>query len=101
VTDLLRPPRDPRLCQDDEKTVLPVELQTVGMMLESVGLQQVSVAGLRRQGGKAGLMRAYIEDAKTYAWHKTGVPPDQTVLILRQRISPAHTKWAQTASAIG
>ena len=101
VADLLRPPRDPRLCQDDEKTVLPVELQTVGMMLESVGLQQVSVAGLRRQGGKAGLMRAYIEGAKTYAWHKTGVPPDQTVLILRQLISPARTKWAQTASAIG
>ena len=59
------------------------------------------MAGLRRQGGKAGLMRAYIEGAKTYAWHKTGVPPDQTVLILRQLISPARTKWAQTASAIG
>src|SRR4029453_10054108 len=101
VADLLRSPRDPRLCQDDEKTVLPVELQTVGMMLESVGLQQVSVAGLRRQGGKAGVMRAYIEDPKSYAWHKTGVAPDQTVLILRQLISPARTKWAQTASAIG
>jgi formylglycine-generating enzyme required for sulfatase activity len=101
VADLLRSPRDPRLYQADEKTVLPVELQTVGMMLESVGLQQVSVAGLQRQGGKAGLMRAYIEDAKTYAWHKTGVPLDQTVFILRQLISPARTKWAQTASAIG
>jgi hypothetical protein len=101
VADLLRPPRDPLLCKDDEKTVLPVELQAVGLMLESVGLQQMSVTGRRRHGGKVGLMRAYIEDAKTYAWRKTGVPSDQTVLILRQLISPARTKWAQTASAIG
>lgn len=100
VDELLRPPRDPRLCQADEKTVLPVELQTVGMMLESVGSHSFSVAGLRRRGGKAGLMRAYIEDTKTYAWHKTGVPGDQALLILRQLISPAHTTWAQTAHAI-
>ncbi|MBM3226857.1 MAG: formylglycine-generating enzyme family protein, partial [Candidatus Tectomicrobia bacterium] len=82
------------------KTVLPVELQTIGMLLESVGVQHVSVAGLRRQGGKAGLMRTYIDDAKTYAWHKTGVPADQTLLVLRQLISPAGTKWAQTAAAM-
>jgi formylglycine-generating enzyme required for sulfatase activity/serine/threonine protein kinase len=100
VDELLRPPRDPRLCQADEKTVLPVELQTVGMMLESVGIHSFSVTGLRRRGGKAGLMRAYIEDTKTYVWHKTGVPGDQALLILRQLISPAQTKWAQTAHAI-
>jgi hypothetical protein len=100
VEELLRPPRDPRLCQADEKTVLPVELQTVGMMLESVGIHSFSATGLRRRGGKAGLMRAYIEDTKTYVWHKTGVPGDQALLILRQLISPAQTKWAQTAHAI-
>lgn len=101
VADLLRPPRDQRLCQEDEKTVLPVELQTIGMLLESVGVHQMSVAGLRRQGGKAGLMRTYLDDAKTYAWHTTGVPADQTLLVLRQLISPAGTKWTQTAAAIG
>jgi hypothetical protein len=101
VDDLLRPPRDPRLCQEDEKTVLPVELQTVGMLLETVGFQQMSVAGLRRQGGKAGLMRTYIGEAKKYAWHKTAVPEDQTLRMLQQLISPAGTKWAQTAADIG
>lgn len=99
--ELLRPPRDKRLSQDDEKTVLPVELQTIGMILESVGIQHFSVAGLRRLGGRAGLMRAYIEDAKTYVWHKTGVPDNQALLILRHLISPAQTKWAQTAQSIG
>jgi formylglycine-generating enzyme required for sulfatase activity len=42
-----------------------------------------------------------IEDVKTRARHKTGLSPDQIVLILRQLITPARTKWAQTASAIG
>src|SRR2546422_862368 len=37
VIELLRPPRDKRLNQDDEKTILPVELQTIGMMLEAIG----------------------------------------------------------------
>lgn len=101
VLDLLRPPRDQRLFQGDEKTVLPVELQTVGMMIESIGIKHFSVAGLRRLGGKIGLLRAYIEDAKDYAWRKTGIHGNQTLLILRQLISPAQTKWSQTAQSIG
>jgi len=75
--------------------------QTVGMMIESLGMRNFSAAGLSRLGGKAGLMRAYIEDAKTYVLHRTGVPDDQALLMLRQLISPAQTKWTQTAQAIG
>lgn len=100
VRELLRPPRDKRLCMDDEKTVLPVELQTVGMMLESSGERSFSVAALRRLGGKLGLLRAYIEDAKTYVWRRTAVSGEKAVLILRQLISPAQTKWVQTAHSV-
>jgi formylglycine-generating enzyme required for sulfatase activity len=102
VGELLRPPRDTRLCQDDEPTVLPVELQTVGMMIERVGIAHFSVSGFRRQGGKAGLLRRYIEQAKEDAWRRTGIPADRTLLILRQLISPARTRQqAQTAATIG
>jgi formylglycine-generating enzyme required for sulfatase activity len=101
VEELLRPPRDSRLFQGDEKTVLPVELQTVGMMIESVGVENFSVAGLARLGGKTGLLRSYIEDAKDYVWRKTGIPGDQALLVLRHLISPAQTKWAQTAESVG
>jgi len=100
IRELLRPPRDRRLSVDDEKTVLPVELQTVGMMIESSGDRYFSVAGLRRLGGKLGLLRAYIEDAKTYVWRRTAVSGEKSLLILRQLISPAQTKWAQTPQSI-
>lgn len=100
VRELLRPPRDKRLCKDDEKSVLPVELQTVGMMIESFGNSYFSVAGLKRLGGKLGLLRAYIEDAKTYVWRKTAVSGEKALLILRQLISPAQTKWAQTPQSV-
>jgi hypothetical protein len=101
VRELLRPPRDKRLCPEDEKTVLPVELQTAGMMIESVGVRNFSAEGLNRLGGKIGLFRAYIEEAKTYVRHKTGVSGEKALLILRRLISPAQTKWAQTAQSIG
>jgi hypothetical protein len=99
--ELLRPPRDQRLSRDDEKTVLPVELQMVGMMAERLGEEALSRPALGRQGGKAGLLRAYLEDAKTYVLRKTGIPGDQTLLVLRQFISPAGTKWARSAASIG
>jgi tetratricopeptide (TPR) repeat protein len=100
VRELLLPPRDRRLCREDEKTVLPVELQTVGLMIESVGIENFSAHGITRLGGKAGLFRAYIEEAKSYVWRKTGVLGDQSLLILRQLISPAQTKWTQTSLAV-
>lgn len=100
VLDLLRPPRDERLFKADEKTVLPVELQTVGIMLESLGVKNFSVGGLKRLGGKAGLLLRYIEDAKTYVWRKTGVPRDEALLILRELVSPARTKWTQSAESV-
>jgi tetratricopeptide (TPR) repeat protein len=100
IAELLRPPRDKRLSQEDEKTVLPVELQTIGMMLEAIGDSNFSVARLRQKGGKAGLYRDYIETAKTYVLRKTAVPGERSLLILRELISPAGTKWAQTAQTI-
>ncbi|MGA9770354.1 MAG: hypothetical protein WBV94_15050 [Blastocatellia bacterium] len=100
IQELLRPPRDKRLSRDDAKTVLPVELQTVGMMIESSGLKNFSVAGLKELGGKIGLLKAYIEEAKIYVWRKTAVPSEKALLILRQLISPAQTKWAQTPQSI-
>jgi tetratricopeptide (TPR) repeat protein len=101
VGELLRPPRDKRLSPEDAKTVLPVELQMVGSMVEARGERYFSVTELQRLGGKAGLLRAYIEKAKNYVWHKTGVPGEQALLILRQLISPSQTKRGQTSQAIG
>lgn len=100
VDELLRAPRDPRVYQNDEKTVLPVELQIVGGMIESLGINHFSVTGLRRLGGKAGLLRAYLRDAKDYVFRKTAVPGEPALLILRQLISPARTKRVQTAQFI-
>lgn len=100
VLELLLPPRDRRLFQDDDKTVLPVELQIVGTMIESVGIENFSVDGLRRLGGKTALIRAYIEEAKEYVWRKTAISGDQALLVLRQLISPARTKWSRTPEVI-
>ena len=100
VLELLRPPRDPRLYPDDVKTVLPVELQIVGIMIESVGIQNFSVDGLRQLGGKTALIRKYVEEAKEYVWRKTAISGDQALLVLRQLISPARTKWSRTPEVI-
>jgi len=100
VVELLRPPRDPRLYPDDVKTVLPVELQIVGIMIESVGIENFSVDGLRRLGGKTALIRKYVEEAKEYVWRKTAISGDQALLVLRQLISPARTKWSRTPEVI-
>lgn len=100
VLELLLPPRDRRLCQDDEQTVLPIELQIVGRMIESVGIENFSAEGIRRLGGKTELVRTYVEDAKKYVRRKTGVSGDQALLVLRQLISPARTKRTRTPKAI-
>lgn len=98
--ELLRPPRDSRICTTDERTVLPVELQTVGIMLESTGIKFLSSKGLQKLGGKTGLLQRYLDDAKYYVWRKTGISRDIPLLILSELISPAHTKWAVTAESI-
>ena len=100
VDELLRPPRDTRLNPNDEKTVLPVELQTIGLMLESAGVENFSAKKLNQMGGKLGLLREYIEKAKNHVWHKTGVPGKDSLRILSYLISPAQTKWAQSTRAI-
>jgi hypothetical protein len=100
VADLMRAPRDKRLCPDDEKTVLPVEMQIMGMLLQSRGLHLLTPSSLHRLGGKAGLMRDYIREAATYVWRKTGVPVEQSLLILRALISQFDTKKAVTAAEI-
>lgn len=71
VRQLLRRSRDDRVYKGGEKTVLPVELQTVGMMIEASGEKNFSVAGLKQLGGNLGLLRAFIEEAKMYVWRKT------------------------------
>jgi hypothetical protein len=100
VRDLLRSPTDKRLSRDDSKTVLPIELQTVGMMIEALPTETFSVKSLKRLGGTAGLMRLFVEDAKTYVWRKTGVSGDQSLLVLRQLISPAKTSWRRSPREI-
>jgi hypothetical protein len=97
---LMRPPRDPRLNRRDTLTVLPAELQIVGVTLESLGSQYLSVEGLAAAGGKAGLLRKYVDKATGYVFRRTGVDHDDALLILRQLITSAHTKRDRSALEI-
>ena len=101
VLELLRPPLDARLCPEDKKLVLPVELQMVGWTYESLlPVRSFTAVELRRRGGKVGLYRDYIEDAKEYAFRRTGVPGATAILVLRRLISPAGTRWPQSVRQI-
>jgi len=100
VDELLRPPRDKRLSRNDEKTVLPVELQTIGFMLESTSANIFSARKQFKKSGKIAIMGRFIEDAKNDVWRSTGVEGKDSLLILQHLISPAQTKWAKSARAI-
>jgi hypothetical protein len=100
VQVLLRPPSDTRLSPQDEHRVIPVELQMVGWTYESILGRRFSAAEFRRLGGKAGLYRHYIEDAKEYVFRKTGIPGETSLRILRRLISLAGTKWEQSVADI-
>lgn len=100
ILDLLRPPSDRRLNIYDQKTILPVELQTLGMMIETRTSNIFSVSQYRRLGGKIGLFRAFIEEAKIHVMRKTGLPPKKSLMVLRYLISPAQTKWIQTVESL-
>jgi hypothetical protein len=83
VQELLRPPRDRRLYRGDEKTVLPVELQIVGYVIQRLGSRHFTRSGLAALGGKAGLFRRYVDDVTRDVMRMTGVGPDPTLAILR------------------
>jgi hypothetical protein len=100
VQELLRPPLDRRICPEDEKRVLPVEVQMTGWTYESILGRRFAAAGLRRQGGKAGLYRAYIEDAKEYVFRRTGVAGATSLGVLRRMIGPAGIKQPQSVREI-
>jgi hypothetical protein len=100
VDDLLQPPRDARLSREDEKTVLPAELQMVGQMIESLGVEHFTASSFRRHGGRNGLLAAYIEQAKTYVSRKAAVPGEKALLILRQLIPRATSRSAQSSQAV-
>ena len=100
VQELLRPPLDKRLSEEDEHRVLPVELQMVGWTYESILGRRFSAAEFRRLGGKAGLFRHYIEDAKDYVFRKTGISGEDSLRVLRRLINPAGTKTEQSVADI-
>ncbi len=100
VQDLLRPPLDKRLSVEDEPRVLPAELQMVGWTYESILGRRFSAAEFRRLGGKAGLYRYYIDDAKDYVYWKTGIDGATSLRVLRRLIGPAGTKCEQSVAQI-
>jgi hypothetical protein len=99
VSELLQPPRDKRLCQEDEKTVLPAELQMVGQMIESLGVDHFTSKSFRGHGGRNGLLNSYVQQAKVYV-SRMGVQGDKGLLILRQLIPRERTRRAFSAQAI-
>lgn len=101
VTDqLLRSPRDRRLSPDDQKTVLPVEMQIIGLLLERHGLSNMSKGAFVALGGKIGLLREYVREATDYVWRKTGVSGDQSLLVLRSLVSEFTTKKLSDVKSI-
>lgn len=99
VCDLLQPPRDRRLSREDEKTVLPAELQMVGQMIESLGADQFTSKSFREHGGRNGLLNLYVEQAKNSV-SRMGVPGDKALLILRQLLPAGRTRVARSAKSI-
>jgi tetratricopeptide (TPR) repeat protein len=99
VNDLLRPPRDERLSRNDEKTVLPAELQIVGEMVESLGTSHFSSKSFRELGGRTGLLSLYVEQAKTYI-SRMGLAEDNALLILRELTPQTRTRSATSSRAI-
>jgi tetratricopeptide (TPR) repeat protein len=99
VRDLLRAPQDQRGYFEEEKTVLPVELQIVGTMIEDIGPQAFSASELGKLGGKRGLLRIYVEDAKNYVWHQTGLTGDLAVLAL-QVLRPTELERSFAANSV-
>jgi hypothetical protein len=97
VGDLLRPPREAKLSSEDTKTVLPVELQTVGSVLDHVGLRQADYA---TAGGKVGLLRRFLEDATAHVYRISRVPPEASLRLLRALISDAKTNAPKTIGEI-
>jgi DNA-binding HxlR family transcriptional regulator len=94
--ELLRPPRDTRLSREDAWTVLPVELQSVGLTLQLTGARNLSAEGYRRAGGRPGLMRAFIEDTKRFVYISSGVDGETTLLVLRELTSSVGTRQPRT-----
>lgn len=100
MSDLLRGSRDKRLCPGDEQSVSPVELQTLGMVLEGIHGSDLSVKTLRQSGGKAGLMRSYIEEVQQYVKRKCLATNEQSIAVLRSLTSEANTRLAPTANDV-
>jgi tetratricopeptide (TPR) repeat protein len=61
------------------------------------GLRAEKIAEL---GGKSGLLRKFVEDATRYVQRRTGVRPEQSLVILRSLRSAAGTNEAKTAAMI-
>ena len=102
VQELLRPPRDQRIHPDDDKTVLPVELQIVGYVIQRLGSQHFTRSRLAALGGKAGLFRRYIDDVTRDVMRMTGVGPERTLDVLRVLASEGRGRAvAQHAESIG
>jgi|GEM_PF-5264548 len=99
VRDLLRAPQDQRRYFGEEKTILPVELQIVGTIIEDIGPEAFSASELAKQGGKLGLLRLYIEDAKNYVWRQTGATGDLALLAL-QALRPTELVGSFTAKSV-
>ena len=102
VQELLRPPRDRRIHQGDERTVLPVELQIVGYVIQRLGSGYFTGSKLAVLGGKAGLFRRYIDDVTRDVMRLTGVEPERTLAVLRVLAPEGSARaLAQRAEDIG
>jgi len=82
VNCLLRTKHDWRL----GKTILPVELQIAGNILQSLPSNDYSVQSLKRLGGRYGLLHIYFDETRIYVQRTTGVDCNTSLLILKNLI---------------
>ena len=82
---LLERPRDKRLSQDDDPTVLPASLQLIGTTLEMTsGALGFNRSYLRQLGGKSGILKLFVDDVKRRIFRVTGVNESTTFALLTE-----------------
>jgi hypothetical protein len=100
VGELLSNPAAPRSRALAKGSVLPVELQIVGMSLESLGTEYMSASKLRAAGGKVGMFRLYVDEAKEHVRRKAQASGLELDLVLQRLVKAAQSSEALTPEAI-
>jgi len=100
TTELLRNMEDLRAPGGTSYQVLPIELQLVGAVLQSLGPTGLSQQWLRRFGGRSGLLRAYIDVTLTGVSREVRVDSRTTIRIIEGLVDSKGARVARSAAEL-